>query len=227
MNSARLETRINGSSLGLYRASLLEYSIGAVEYSGGYIMPAAKALPVKLTPKIGLREIVLTLDFEGDNPREISKAISELTADLITSADIELPDGFHYWCVFDSASSQKHAAPWIDQVTFNLHGLRHEEMKTSRFTHSGKMIVEGNRSTPAIVKLTPVSGASSMSFNGITINTSTVVTIDGVNTTVLDGNGNNVFGNTDMTEWPKLDPGDNTITLSGCSAEISYYPIFV
>ena len=118
-------------------------------------------------------------------------------------------------------------APWIDQVTFYLHGLRHEEIVTQHFAASGKMAVEGNMKTPAIVKLTPASGSSSMSFNGITVNSSSVVIIDGVYTTVKDANGNNVFGSTDMTEWPKLAPGDNTITISGCSADISYYPIYV
>ena len=182
---------------------------------------------MKLTPKIGMREVSLTLDFEGDDAREIARSISSFTTALMANADIELPDGFHYWCVYDSATPQVRVAPWIDQVTFYLHGLRHEEIVTQHFAASGKMAVEGNMKTPAIVKLTPRSGASSMSFNGITVNRSSVVTIDGVYTTVLDANGNNVFGDTDMTEWPKLDPGDNTITLSGCTAEISYYPIYV
>lgn len=227
MAGRAIETRINGASLDLYRAKLLDYSIGAVEYSDGYITPAAKLFPVKITPKIGMREITITLDFEGDDARQLSKSISSFTAALMANADIELPDGFHYWSVYDSASAQAHVAPWIDQVTFNLHGLRHEEIVTATFAASGKLTVEGNMNTPAIVKLTPRSGASSMSFNGITINSSSVVTIDGVYTTVFDANGNNVFGDTDMTEWPKLTPGDNSITISGCTAEISYYPIYV
>ena len=227
MTGRVIETRINSASLDMYRAKLLDYSIGAVEYSDGYITPVAKPFPVKLTPKIGMREVSLTLDFEGDDAREIARSISSFTAALMANADIELPDGFHYWCVYDSATPQVRVAPWIDQVTFYLHGLRHEEIVTQHFAASGKMAVEGNMKTPAIVKLTPRSGASSMSFNGITVNSSSVVTIDGVYTTVLDANGNNVFGDTDMTEWPKLDPGDNTIALSGCTAEISYYPIYV
>lgn len=227
MTGRVIETRINGASLDMYRAKLFDYSIGAVQYSDGYITPVAKPFPVKLTPKIGMREVSLTLDFEGDDAREISRSISSFTAALMANADIELPDGFHYWCVYDRATPQVHVAPWIDQVTFYLHGMRHEEIVTQHFASSGKMAVDGNMKTPAIVKLTPRSGASSMSFNGIIVNSSSVVTIDGVYATVLDANGNNVFGDTDMTEWPKLNPGDNTITLSGCSAEISYYPIYV
>ena len=227
MQGREVETRINGFSLGLYRASLLDYSIGAVEYSDGYITPVAKPFPVKLTPKIGMREVSLTLDFEGDDAREIARSISSFTAALMANADIELPDGFHYWCVYDSAFPQAHVTPWIDQVTFSLHGLRHAEMKTVRLSSSGKITVEGNIRTPAIVKLTPQNGASSMMFNGITVNKSSVVIIDGIYITVKDANGNNAFRYTNMIEWPKLNPGNNTITLSRCTAEISYYPIFV
>lgn len=222
-----METRINGASLSMYRASFLDFEIGAVEYSDGYIKPAAKAFPVKINPKIGMRAISLTLDFEGENAREIAKSISAFTAALMNRADIELPDGFHYWCVFDSASSQTRVAPWIEQVTFHLHGLRHEDLETHHFANTGKMVVEGNMETPAIVRLTPKAGASSMIFNGITIDSGSVITIDGVYTTVKDSSGNNAFGSTDMTEWPKLTPGDNLITLSGCEADISYYPIYV
>ena len=227
MSGRVIETRINGASLDMYRAKLLDYSIGAGEYSDGYITPVAKPFPVKLTPKIGMREVTLTLDFEGEDAREIARSISSFTAAIMANADIELPDGFHYWCVYDSATPQARVAPWIDQVTFYLHGLRHEEIVTQHFAASGKMAVEGNMKTPAIVKLTPASGSSPMSFNGITVNSSSVVIIDGVYTTVMDANGNHVFGSTDMTEWPKLAPGDNTITISGCSVDISYYPIYV
>lgn len=222
-----IETRINGSSLSIYKAKVLDYSIRAVSYSDGYVKPVAKPFPVKLTPKIGLREITLTLDFEGNDAREITKAISSFTAALMANADLELPDGFHYWCGYDSASMQERVAPWIEQVTFHLHGLRHEELVTEQFASSGKLSVAGNMKTPAIVKLTPQSESGAMTFNGITVECETTVTIDGVYTTVLDASGNNVFGNTNMTEWPKLTPGDNTITISGCTAEVSYYPIYV
>ena len=78
-----------------------------------------------------------------------------------------------------------------------------------------------------IVTLTPASGVSSMTFQGITISSSRPVTIDGFYTTVKNDLGNNVFGDTTMTEWPKLTPGENTITMTGVAkAEISYYPIW-
>lgn len=227
MTAQMIETRINGSSLGIYRAKLLEYSVGAVSCTDGYVKPAGKPFPVLLTPKIGLRGMSITLDFEGDDARERSKAISSFTVCLMGKSDIELPDGFHYWCVFDSASSPKKVAPWIEQVTYKLHGLRHEGMITQHFSASGTIDVAGNMKTSPVVKLTPATGATSMGFNGITITGSSVVIIDGVNTTVHDASGNNVFGSTNMTEWPKLTPGKNTITLTNCTADVSYYPIYV
>ena len=92
-------------------------------------------------------------------------------------------------------------------------------------TASGTVIADGNLESPMVAILAP--SGSSMTFQGITIASSKVVTIDGINTTVKDSDGNNIFGDTDMTKWPSLQPGENAITLTGItSAKISYYPIW-
>lgn len=53
------------------------------------------------------------------------------------------------------------------------------------------------------------------------------ITIDGIYTTITDAEGENIYGQTDMTEWPSLEPGVNEITFTGASlVEISYYPIW-
>ena len=153
-------------------------------------------------------------------------AISEMSDVLLSGPEIMLPDGFLYWCEYDGASTPTRKAPWIEQVKFQLHGVRHSPLETKTFTASGKLKAHGNMESPMIAELTP-SGSGNMVFNGITIGSSLPVTIDSVYTTVKNSLGNNVFGSTDMTKWPSLNPGDNTITMSGISsAKISYYPIW-
>lgn len=219
---------INGSTLAAYGAELLDgYSVGAVEYTNGFLKPIDRAFPVKLRGKIGLRPITMTMDFSGDTEAEAVGHISSLTASLMQQANLYLPDGFYYWSSLDSVSAPKKVAPWIWQATFKFHGVRHGALATTTRTTSGNITANGNMVTPMIVKLTPTSGATSMVFNGVTFNLNRAVTIDGVNTTVQDNNGMNVFGYTDMTEWPKLSPGSNAISLARCTAEIKYYPIFV
>ena len=219
---------INGSALSVYGAELLDnYSVGAVEYSNGYLKSVDRAFPVKLRGKMGLRPITMTMDFSGETEAEAVGHISSLTASLMQQADLYLPDGFYYWAALDGVSAPKKVAPWIWQATFTFHGVRHGALVTSTRTVSGSITAQGNMETPMIVKLTPTSGATSMVFNGVTVNLNRAVTIDGVNTTVQDNNGLNVFGYTNMTEWLKLKPGSNAITLTRCTAEIKYYPIFV
>ena len=226
-NKNLITPMINERLIGTWGAEMFEPEIGACEFRNGYVSVPGKIFPVKLAGKIGLRPIKLTFDFTGESPNETAQAISDMTDELQKGADILLPDGFYYWCVFDGAGEQKRKAPWIEQVKFQLHGVRHEKLEEVTLTGNGKIRARGNIETPMIVTLTPTSGATSMTFQGITISSSRPVTIDGFYTTVKNDIGNNVFGSTNMTEWPKLQPGENTITMTNvASAAVSYYPIW-
>ena len=84
---------------------MLDYDIGACAYSNGYMKAPSKIFPVKLTPSIGLRTVVMKFDFMGESPFETAMNIADMTDELQKGADILLPDGFYYWCEFDSAST--------------------------------------------------------------------------------------------------------------------------
>ena len=216
---------INDQLPGKWGAEMLSYEIGACAYSTGYMKAPSKIFPIKLVPTIGIRSIVMKFDFMGESPFETAMAIADMTDELQKGADILLPDGFYYWCEFDSASTPARKAPWIEHVKFTLHGVRHSRLEETTLTENGTVIADGNIETPMIVYLVP--SGSSMIFQGITIDSSLPVTIDGIDTTIKDSDGYNIFGDTDMTKWPSLVPGENTITMTGVSsAKISYYPIW-
>ena len=65
---------------------------------------------------------------------------------------------------------------------------------------------------------------------GITIKnltTNTTVTIDGINKTVMAG-ADNKWADTDLIDFPVLQPGKNEITMSSKQpVVISYYPIIL
>ena len=225
INKNLIHPTVNDRLFSEWGAIMLSYEVGQCEYKHGYLKAQGKPFPVKLKPSIGLRPITFTLDFSGLSPMETARQISDLTDVLMNTTEIMLPDGFYYWCEYDGTSTPERKAPWIEQAEFHLHGVRHEALETVTLSASGTVDVGGNMETPMIVKLTP--SGSGMTFQGITITGSNVVIIDGVHTTVKKTNGDNVFGNTDMTKWPTLLPGKNTITMSGVSsAEISFYPIW-
>lgn len=217
---------INDRLLAEWGAEIFSYEVGPCSYSNGYLKAPGKIFPVKLTPSIGLRPITITADFSGESPMETARSISDFTDTLQGGPEIMLPDGFYYWCEYDGATAPERKAPWIEQVSFYLHGVRHGPLAKKTLTTSGIIKADGNMETPMIVELTPSSN-NGMTFNGIEIESAIPVIIDGVYTTVKNSLGNNVFGNTTMTEWPKLKPGSNPITMVGVArAEISYYPIW-
>jgi len=223
------ETRINGRFLSVFHANLLEYTVGDTDYSDGYILPAGRMIPQKLSSRIGLRPITMTIDFEGESLYEITMAISEVTAMLRKEARLLLPDGFYYWCEYDGASAPKQVAPWIMQVQFSFSGFRHGPMRYLMLSESQTVEVCGNYETPAVITVTPDDGVTEFTVAGITIeNVTGPVTIDGIYTTITDVNGGNKYRDAPgMTQWPSLQPGENTIDVSGgVSVEIGYYPIY-
>lgn len=225
----RIDPRINGALLNTYKAHLLSYDIGATDYANGYVLPPSSMIPAKLKYSIGLRSVVLKIDFEGETMNEITCSISEFTERLHEGAEILLPDGFTYSCVFKNASTPKEKAPWILQVEFTLEGYRHGALETMTLTRTGSIFVDGNCETPAILKI--ATSAKSAKVCGISVyNINGEVVIDGYKKKVMQ-NGVNKFGDTDMTEFPKFFPGYRQIDVAAAgneaiTVEVSYYPIY-
>lgn len=222
------DTEINGQTLDIFKAHLVSYSIGACEYGNGYMSPPSSIFPIQLDGKVGLRSVEITLDFEGDSMAEISLNISNLTAQLHKEALLFLPDGFYYTCVFEKVSDPEEKAPWIMQTKFSFSGVRHKALTTENFKQSGKLYIDGNYKSSAIIKIMPSSGTTEVTVNGITVkNIIGEVVVDGIKKTVMQ-NGKNKFADTDMTEFPCFECGENDVTISGdATVEISYYPIFL
>lgn len=221
--------RINGAMFSIYKAHLLSYDIDAVDYDNGYVLPPSSMIPVKLKYSLGLRGVTLKIDFEGETAKEITQRISDFTELLHEGAEILLPDGYTYNCVFKKASTPSKKAPWILQVKFTLEGYRHGALETATLTKTGGIFVDGNCVTPAILKIT--TSARSATVCGISVdNIGGEIVIDSYKKKVTQ-NGVNKFGDTNMTEFPKLAPGYKQIDVAAegdaaITVEVSYYPIY-
>lgn len=224
-----IDPMINGALFSLYKANLLTYDIDAVDYDNGYVLPPSSMIPVKLKYSLGLRGVSIKIDFEGDTMHEIEKNISAFTELLHEGAEILLPDGFIYSCVFKKASMPTEKAPWILQVKFTLEGYRHGAMETTTLKSTGSIFVDGNYETPAILKI--ITSAKSATVCGISVeNIGGEIVIDGYTKKVTQ-NGINKFGDTNMTEFPKFAPGYNKIDVAAdgnaaITVKVSYYPIY-
>lgn len=221
-----IEPKINDALFSTYGAKMLSYKVGACDFTSGYLLPPSSMIPVKLSQTAGLRSITLTFDFEGDTPKEIALNISKVTALMLDMPDILLPDGFWYRCVYDKQSTPDEKAPWIRKVQYTLSGYRHDAKVTMTLTQSGSVTVGGNYKTPALLRITSTENVAKVM--GITVNDAVgVITIDGLKKTVTK-DGLNKFADTNLTSFPMLQPGLNTVEIDGASeVEISFYPIYL
>lgn len=105
---------------------------------------------------------------------------------------------------------------------------KYEQEKTINFNKSNDLtiFVGGNDTTPAIVEINPSMDVASVNITGfredITLNN---LTID--NTVILDGvkgliteNGENKFPDYDSWGFPRLEPGENNISLDDNTLDI-------
>ena len=144
--------------------------------------------------------------------------------------ELLLPDGFYYSCVFGAVDRSAHKSAWITQINLKLFGVRHGAKVTTSAITSGTISASGNRATPAKMTIGNITDDCSVTINGeeITIEglTGTVV-IDGIECKVTSNN-TNVFAATNLSKFPELRAGNNTIsTTGGVNVVIEYYPLYV
>lgn len=222
---------LNGSDMyRQFKARLLDYKVGPPSINNPYLTLTNSIIPVKLKESIGTRTITLKLEFEGDTCNESLLKISDMTAYLLYENDIELPDGFHYFCILKDVGEPTLKGCTIYSVTFTLVGYRHGAMVSQEFTYSDTITVIGNCKAPAIITIENAS--DTVKVNDITVkNIEKTVIINGFDKTVIETDGvytSNKFKDCDMTKFPSLDPGVNMIEITGSAkVTIEYEPIYL
>jgi phage-related protein len=128
----------------------------------------------------------------------------------------------------------------VNEFTLNFYCYPYKfgDVITETIEHlSSKTInVLGNQPTPAIVTITVSIDTISLTLNGFgdepirlnNLKANKPVVIDGEACTVLE-NSINKFSDTDFWEFPSLQPGANTITVSSanCTININYKPNYI
>ena len=219
-------TLINDIPLSDMKAEMIKYEVSQCQYENGYFLPPASFVPVKLTPSIRMRSILLVLDLMAETAHEAYMRLSQIIAMLQKQAELFLPDEFWYTCVYENASEPIEKAPWIWQVQILLSGYRHGQLERKVFTSTDSLFVHGTLKAPAIIKIT--TNESEVTVCGITVtNITAPVEINGF-TKKVTSNGVSKFKDTNLVKFPLFDIGYNEITIEGnATVEVSYYPIFL
>lgn len=222
--------KINQINIAEYGARLQNYTCGASELTSHYYTSAKSLYPVFLSAERGLRSLSITLELQGRTWQETALRISNLTA-LLTGrqVDLQMEDGFHYFAILQSVSQPEVVLPEKQFVTFQFAALRHGELVAEALTQSGQIEVSGNLPADCILRVEADETRENIEVLGIRIarlEADKPMVIDGIAKTVTVENVNKL-GETDLTEFPKLQPGAVQVEIpQGVRVELSYYPLY-
>lgn len=155
-----------------------------------------------------------------DTIKRVSALISMYTSKCKIVLD-EAEPGFIYDCVFQSYSTDMiDDCKYMVTLTFTANKYnRYSTVVRLKGNTEYTLNVGGTWKTNMRISAIVPNTLSSVVINGITVSnlsadvSTNVVVVDGING-VITCNGENKFLDTDITEFPMLTPGDNTITIS-------------
>lgn len=195
-------------------------------------------MPVNLSEDIKFCNVKCIFLFKADTSDSFEKMFSQFCKDT-KECDLKFDDiDINYHCYIKPVGDYEQIGYFHYLVPFEWNGYKYSSAITETLDHvSSKTInVPGNQPTPAVVTVTVPSDTISITINGLgedpivinNLKANTPVVIDGETCTVLQS-GSNKYGDTDMWDYPVLQPGANTITVdnSNSTIQIQYKPRWI
>ena len=194
----------------------------------------------------GMRTITVTLFYKAKDQHGLALKKSEIDNLLGRGKlDLYLPDRFHYAAYLTAAGEEAllgvEGQEMIATSTYTFQGIRHGDLQTLSLTSGDTFLCESLIPLTDCKITVPAAGATGnyviASTNGggsVTVNSVGVhdtIVIDGIQKRILQ-NGAPCSGNMSFISFPKLAPGENTITVyyGGTyrtkSITVEYYPTY-
>lgn len=245
------EMTINGVDISVYNTRLLDFSVSGTTVTNNTLAASNMLrMPLLVSTIPGTRTLSVTLTFfprrTGDNsrntsiPDRLATAAENITRfeGLIVgkTVEISLPDGYMYTAIVQTLPAATFDGSGEHDVTYTFIAIRHKPTVTQKIVSGGFVFCESNTTTPCIISATfnTVSNpdtTSKVKLQDIIIKNVSAgsnIVIDGVNGLITCGNSNK-FNDSNLIEFPTLQPGKNIITAVPADADITvtYTPIYV
>lgn len=218
---------INGINENTLHAKLLrDYRISASPIKSEYWQGRNRSQFALLSQSFGLKEISMTVVFDGRDAEEVALHKSQFDAALWGKFEIYMPNGFTYSAILDDAGELEYMGDERGRAKYQLIGIQHKPLVTvtsSPFTCGSTVPL-----TDCIITATATAVLGSIGdidFSGLTIGD--IITIDGINKRLLV-NGVDAATKFVWIDFPSLLPGTNTFTTSGVSGvTVQFYPTYM
>ena len=222
--------KIGATDISSYNAKLLSYSYTPAAVTNTTVTPYNSILPILTDTEIAPGTLTVTLHVRGSSQAACQASIAALLMLLYRKSEIDLEDGYLYRCIYNSASLV-YRMETLMEITVTLTAVKHKALVTATLTTgSNSVSCSSAVSVRCLLQITPTADAESCTVFGITVNHLTAgkaVIIDGFNGLVQE-DGLNKFLDTDMTDFPLLQPGDNTVSVTGSvTVVLQYYPTYL
>lgn len=225
---------IDGQGASVFGARLLtSYTVGGASLERSRVLPAAGLRFIPAGSRVGLREISLPVHIYGQSPRDAAQRKSALDAALLADpVELALPDGFLYTASLDKigAVTELSADGCILAGSYTLSGFRHDLLETVRLPAGGGTLYARGTAPAMECRISCTVGADAERYLmagilWVDLQAGDVLVLDGIRRTVTR-NGKNALNQCDLTRWPLLTPGKNTLTAPD-ALTVEYTPIWL
>ena len=240
------EMLINGVDINVYNARLQTYSVSGTTVANNLsTVNTLLRMPSLFSTTLGTRTLTITLTFKpsrhGSDSRGMSVAeklataaenITRFEAEIVgKTVEITLPDGYIYTALVTALPAATFDSSGEHDVTYTFSAIRHSSEDVQAVEPNGKVFCHSTTKTPVKFVVSVPTAADSLTVYGITVNNVTAnaeLIIDGIDG-VVTINGANKLLDTDLVDFPYLNPGYNVISCSDMSASIKviYTPVYV
>lgn len=243
------EMTINGMDISIYNARLLSFSVSGTTVTNSFSDSSNfLKMPMLFSTVPSTRTLTITLTFfphrSGENSRNTSiperlavatENITRFEGLLVGKVvEISLPDGYIYTAVCQSLSPAAFDGSDDHDVTYTFSAIRHKTTVEKSVHPNGFLFCESNTETQCIIKAkfksinNPKKRGQLFGITIFNLSNGSEVVIDGKNGIVTE-NGNNKFLETDLIDFPVLQPGKNLIDSTETDVNISviYTPIYI
>lgn len=242
-----IEMTIDNHDISVFGARLLNFSVGGSTITRN--MSVANnicKIPSVYSSSVGTRQLMITLVFKphpvGDNAKNTTLMqrynnstinVARFEGYLLSHGTVEitLPDGFVYSAICTAVGTAVLDGTGEQEVAYTFTAIRHKPLQTIPLTGATTTVLcEATTPVYCNITLTADQAYNSITLMGITINNinaGDVIAINGWDN-LITCNGINKYGDSDLIDFPVLQPGKNIINNTAITAQgsISYYPVY-
>ena len=212
------------------------FSDSPVVKSATWLLNAPK--PLVIGENKGFKSLSLKLLFQGSSRNDVNNKINSFMAQ-VSECDIKFKNLEHYYhCYYESSNREETKIDEWLFVNINFICYEYDEEKTFNFNGLEEFTINniGTDVTPAILEITPNINIANITIEGLADDPIIIKNLNVNKKIILDGelqkitvDGINKFSDTEMWDFPKLNPGINLIKVNRNTSniKIKYKPRFI